>query len=249
MEGACPFEDYPTHIRFLRGNMNRGHDNFVVFHGPEGAGKTTDAMNFALDLNPDFDIRRDVIRSHEQMLRLVIRRADQNPKDSANEVVLVDEGADLFLNRDWNTIENKEGTKVLRKARILRGTWLVNIPDFEGLDPWIREHRCWQRIYQPSDFDADGYVHTEGKVLWRTERFDYNEQRVMHRWTDVYDLDCPSLDLHPKWLGYEADKRGDLKAHAERLLVRLADPKRTARLGHVRRPKGQRAANTPPTTT
>lgn len=252
MDYNAPFHDYPTHIRFLKGNMKRGHDNFVVCHGPEGAGKSTDLLNIAIDLDPDFDIRKNVIRSMPDLLRLIVRRADQDPKESAQEVVYIDEGGDIFLNRDWNTVESKEGTKIVRKVRILQGTWLVNIPDFEGLDPWIREHRCWQRIYQPADFDADGYVHTPGKVLWRTERFDYNEQRVVHRWTDVYDYDAPSLDGHPMWRGYEADKRLDVRDHAQRLLDRISDPSHLRRRGIGLAPKKTRKPQrpaTPPTTT
>lgn len=227
----CPFSDYEGHIRFLKGNMRRRHDNFLVVHGPEGAGKTTVADNIALDLKPDFDLRRDVIRSMEDLLRLVIRRADMPPEESSAEVVVVDEGADIFHNRDWNTVENKEYTKLGRKTRILAGTWIVNIPDFEGLDPWIREHRCWQRIYQPIDFDSDGFVHTEAKVLWRNEWFDYTEQRVVHRWQDVYDLDVPSLDGHPQWKGYESDKRRDIKEHATRFMARINQPAHLRRLG------------------
>lgn len=250
MESNCPFQDYPGHIRFLKGNQKRGMDNFIVVHGPVGAGKNTIAGNLALDLKEDFDIRRDIVHTHDDLLRLIVRRADMNPEESAREVTIINEGADIFFSREWNTIENKEGTKLQRKTRILGGTMIITIPDFEGLDPYIRESRCWQRIYQPLDFDADGFVHTPAKVLWRTERFDYNDQRVTHRWTDVYDLNVPSLDDHPQWRGYEHDKRMDVKATAQKMMERINDPaRRGRRLGQGRRGRRNKSANTPPTTT
>lgn len=258
-QNDCPFQNYAAHIRFLRGNSARGHANFLVVHGPSGAGKNTIAGNIALDLKPDFDIRHDIIHTQDDLLRNLVRCADMPREEAQTQVRIINEGADMFLNRDWNTVENKEGTKIQRKVRILGGTTIICLPDFEGLDPYLREYWCWQRIYQPLDFDADGFKHTPAKVLWRNEWFDYREQRVMHRWTDVYDLNVPSLDKHPQWLGYEQDKRSDIKSHATRMLARINEPAHLRRKGlpaPAKTPKARRsvakangATVVPPTTT
>jgi hypothetical protein len=137
------------------------------------------------------------------------------------DVFLVDEGANVFYNRDWNTVESKELTRIQRQARILRATWLIAMPDFDGLDPYLRNHRTFTRIYAEPAFDGDGMVPGPARVLWRQEWFDYSEQRVVHRWEDVYSLEVPSLDGHPLWEGYERLKKQKVWQQAKDLQKRL----------------------------
>jgi len=214
MAEGCPFQDYQSQVRFLKGNMKRRKDNFTVAHGPEGVGKSTVLMNLAMDLQPDFDPVRNAIFGVDDLLTAIL-----NGKEG--DVFLVDEGANVFYNRDWNTVENKELTRIQRQARILRATWLIAMPDYDGLDPYLRNHRTFTRIYCEPHFDSDGMVPGAARVLWRQEWFDYGEQRVVHRWQDVYDLEVPSLDDHPLWQSYERLKRQKVHDQARDLQKRL----------------------------
>lgn len=242
-EGA-PFHDYETQLQFMRGNLKRRKDNFAVAHGPEGVGKSTILMNIAMDLDPHFEPIERVIFTVEDLLLAII-----NGKEGG--VLLVDEGANLFYNRDWNTVEQKELTRIQRQARILRSQWLIAMPDYEALDPYLRNHRTFTRFYCPPYFDAEGMTPGPAKVLWRKERFDYEAQAVTHRWTDVYDLEVPSIDEHPMWRGYESLKRRKVVNQAQALLDRLrAGPKKA---GRPKKSKGKSGVGetepkTPPTT-
>lgn len=250
MDLDVPFHDYATHLRFLRGNLQRKRDNWLGIEGAEGAGKTTIGMNLALDLKPDFSVKADAIFTVPQLL-------DVLAAERKGQLYFLDEAANIFYNRDWSTWESKELTKLGRQMRIMRSTWVVIMPDFDGLDPYIREKRIRTRIYQPPYYDGDGMTNGPGKVLWKTERFDYSEQRVVHRWVDVYDLEVHPLDGHPEWASYESRKERNFQAlvgsmqkrmAAERLREARRDQRDEAKPARPGRRK-KASARLPPTTT
>jgi hypothetical protein len=263
----CPFNDYNGHRRFLRGNMARGKDNFLAFEGPEGVGKSTGATGLARDLNPKFSLRYDIIRSNEDFMDRIrkeamedldLRKQGIDPKTHpsvALRVRMADEGTDIFLNRDWATVEAKEQLKLGRKTRILRGSWIVNTPDIENLDPWIRGSRLRQRVLYMPVYDEDGMSVGPAQFLWLQEWFDYNEQRRVRRWQSVYDYEAPGLDNDPDWFGYEQDKVQDILDHVDRATRRMNTPQQLRRRGLPvpPKPRGKRKAEssqeTSPTTT
>jgi hypothetical protein len=223
--------------------MDRGRDNFLVFEGPEGVGKTTGSGNLARDLNPAFSFRYDIIRSVDDLLDRLLKETGEdlelrsqgiNPRTHPSvqrRVRMADEAADIFLNRDWATVESKELLKIGRKTRILRGTWICNTPDLDNLDPWIRNSRVRTRFFYNPFFDADGMTVGPAQVLWKTERFDYSEQRRTTYWTDIYDYVSPGLDADPEWFNYESDKVRDIQDHVHRLRARMMEPKQLRRRG------------------
>lgn len=214
VDAEVPFSDYPGMLRFMRGNLLRKRDNWLGIEGPEGSGKTTVGMNIALDLKPDFSVARDAIFTVAQLL-------DVLAEGRKGELYFLDEAANIFYNRDWSTWESKELTKLGRQMRIMRSTWIILMPDFDGLDPYIREKRIRTRIYQPPYYDGDGMTNGPAKVLWKTERFDYTEQRVTHRWVDLWDLPVHPLDGHPEWDSYEARKEGNFQTQVKAMRQRL----------------------------
>ena len=247
MDLDTPFTDYPGTLRFMSGNLARKRDNWVGIEGPEGAGKTTIGMNLALDLKPDFSVARDAIFTVSQLL-------DVLAEERKGELYFLDEAANIFYNRDWSTWESKELTKLGRQMRIMRSTWIVIMPDFDGLDPYIREKRIRTRIYQPPYYDADGMTNGPAKVLWKTERFDYTDQRVAHRWVDLYDLPVHSLDGHPEWTAYEARKEGNFQNLVQSMKKRMKaeaqrDQRREEREAGKPKPKRKQRPSVPPTTT
>lgn len=279
MEGTAPFEDYPSLIRFLTGNMRRKKDNTIGVHGPEGVGKSTIAMNIALDLDPFFDPARDAIFTVEEYLRHVIEQSDPakprgwsyltclQHRDVRLEqegpcphcgvalvrrmrVRVVDEAVNLIYARNFNTVENKGLAQITMQDRILRSTTIYCIPQFPSFDPYFRD-RFNLRIYAPPSYDADGMKPDTSRVLWRSERFDYVEQEVRYSWEDVFDLEVHSLDGHPTWDSYEARKIGGVHNDARALLARLTDKAKSPNDKAPRVPKGRRARGrpSPPTTT
>jgi len=243
-------------VRFLQGNLKRRRDNWIAIEGPEGAGKTTDGMNLALDLKPTFSVEHDAIFTVNHLL-------DVLAQGRKGELYFLDEGANIFYNRDWNTWESKELTKLGRQMRIMRSTWIVIMPDFSGLDPYVRDKRIRLRIFQPPYFDADGMTNGPAKVLWRSaERFDYTEQEVQSRWVDVFDMGTPgqgeaagpvpSLEGHPEWKAYEARKEVNFQGLVSSMKDRMAREARREekRLADAPRPKPRgKDRHAPPTTT
>lgn len=212
----CPFQDWTGHRRFMLGTLRRGRDVWVGFEGPEGSGKTTNAANMALDLAPDFDLDRDAIFTVDQLLETLAQGRKR-------QVYFLDEAANIFYNRDWNTWESKELTRIGRQMRIMESLWLVIMPDLDSLDPYLREERLLMRCYQPPYYDTDGITNGPAKVMFREERFDYKEQRRVKRWVDIYDYECASLDDTQQWPDYQKRKEANFADLVQRARQRRRD--------------------------
>lgn len=211
-----PFHDWPTQRRFMLGTLRRGRDCWTGFEGPEGSGKTTNAANVALDLQPDFDLETQAIFTVDHLLEAL----DAGKK---RQIYFLDEAANIFYNRDWNTWESKELTRIGRQMRIMESTWLVIMPDLDSLDPYLREERLLIRCYQPPYYDADGISNGPAKMMFRTEYFNYKEQRRVKRWFDAYDYECDSLDDDPSWPKYAERKEQNFAELVKRARKRRRD--------------------------
>lgn len=247
----CPFDDYAGLVKFLLGNMRRKKDNFLVSEGPEGSGKSTTTGNLAIDLcqaqGRTFDVERDTIFTLDQLLEVLAIGEEGRVYD-------LDEAINIFHNQDWSTWEAKALSKIIRQMRIMRATWICNVPDFEGLHPYLRDYRTRIRLYHEPVWHDDGMGNGPSKMLWRQERFDYEEQRVVHRWQDVGDIEVPALDGVAAWSPYEARKRrnfSDLVADM-RKRVREEDAKAQRREAKAAKATGgsaKRGRQAPPLTT
>lgn len=247
----CPFDNYPGMRRFLLGNMARKKDTFLVSEGPEGSGKSTTTGNICRDLEPNFSITKNTIFTLDELLGVMDECLE-------GQVYDLDEAINIFHNQDWATWELKALTKIIRQMRIMRCTWVANVPDFEGLHPYLRDYRVRMRLYHEPVWDLDGMGNGPAKVLWRQERFDYDEQRVVHRWQDVFDLPVESLDLDPEWKPYEAKKRANFKRLVADMTQRKGREEATERRRGERELKavivkldgvGKKARQQPPPTT
>lgn len=186
-------------LKFLLGNMARGKDNFLANTGPEGSGKTTTSGNLVLRMAPDFDVERDTIMDMDHLLDVLY-------EGKKGRVYLLDEAINIFHNQDWSTWEAKSITKIVRQMRIMKSTWIVNVPDFTGLHPYLRDYRVRVWLYHEPVFESDGMSNGPAKLLWRNEWFSYREQAVVSRWLDVGDIEADSLDDDPSWAPYEGKK-------------------------------------------
>lgn len=203
----------PGLIRFLKGNMARGKDQMLISEGPEGAGKSTTTDNIARHLDASFNLRTDPIMNMDQLLD-VLHRAEEG------RLYVLDEAVNIFHNQDWATWEAKSLSKILRQMRIMRSTWFLNCPDFQGLHPYIRDYRSRIRLYHRPVFDPDGMSNGPPQVLWKTERFDYKENEVKGRWRYLFDLETDCLDADPQWAGYEERKRVNFRELVEEMMQR-----------------------------
>lgn len=243
---GCPFSDPAGMIRFLKGNVRRRKDWLTVSHGPEGSGKSTTTGQVIRRLDPSFDMHDDTIFDTRHLL-------DEMVDARKGQVRNIDEAINIFHNQDWATWKAKALSKIIRQMRIMRSTWFLNVPDYEGLHPYLRDYRVRLRYYHRPVFDADGMGNHDPIVLWKDERFDYKEQRVTDRWVDLeMEMQIDSLDDDPRHAEYEQKKEDNfiqlvqdmidrLNIEDERLEADLAKAKKAAR-------KAKRSVS-PPTTT
>ena len=247
-----PFHDWPTQKRFILGTVRRGRDCWAGFEGPEGSGKTTNAATVALDVSPGFDLEKHAIFNVDQLLEALDRGLKR-------QIYFLDEAANIFYNRDWNTWESKELTRIGRQMRIMESFWCVIMPDLVALDPYLREERLLMRNYQPPYYDADGMTNGPSKMMFRTERFDYSENARVKRWMDVYDYESHDLSGYPGWSGYNDRKEANFRELVKAARRRRDDEaKKEARKAAKdagtpaparKRGKARRTRASPPTTT
>lgn len=238
----APFQDGPGILRFLQGTMRRKRDFMVCSEGPEGAGKSTTTGNLCRALNPDFNVVQDTIMDLDHLLQVLA-------EGRRDWVYDLDEAINIFHNQDWATWEAKHLSRIIRQMRIMRCVWVLNVPDFEGLHPYLRDYRIRLRLYHQPVYDADGMGNEPPHVLWKSEWFSYKQQRVVHRWSDLFELEVDSLDDDPDWKGYEDKKEANFHRLVDEMRKRrVLELAKASRKGKPGRPKKADQVN-PPTTT
>lgn len=236
LEYGAPFDDYDGMLRYIRGNMARKKDNVIVSEGPPGVGKSTTTGNLIKDLNPAFNVRTHTIFTVEELLEALAA-------DEEGVVYDLDEAINIFHNQDWSTWIAKALTKLLRQMRIKRCTWVLNVPDFEGLHPYLRDHRAQIRFYHPPFHEADGLGNGPSQVLWRNIWFDYSESRQKTRWVHLFDMKSHNLDDDPFWSDYEEKKRASFRDQVQAMRRRMKEEAKQAakRTAKATKPKKSKA--------
>src|SRR5688572_22367474 len=172
----------------------------VACEGAEGSGKSTTSGNLARAIMPGFNMRRDTIKDMDHLFQVLYEA-------KKGQLYVLDEAVNILHNQDWSTWEAKGLSKLIRQMRVMESVWICNIPDFEGLHPYVRGNRIQIRIYHQPVYDQDGMGNGPSQVLWKHRYWSNKEQREVMRWNQVIEeLHVPSLDALPEWKGYEEDK-------------------------------------------
>lgn len=198
--------------------MQRGKDTMACSHGGEGTGKSTTTDNICMALAKRHGYTytdENRIFGMDDLLKVLA-------KGKKRQIYNLDEAINVFHNQDWATWEAKALTKVVRQMRIMSCTWFLNVPDFEGLHPYLRDYRIPLRFYHPPHWEANGLGNGPSRMLWKHERFDYKQQRVIHRWEDVGSFHAHNLDDDPNRQDYEQQKVDNFN----RLIKDMADRRR-----------------------
>lgn len=200
MDFTPPFSTGDGMVRFIRGTLRLKKDTMIACEGGEGTGKSTTAGNLAKAVKPDFNMRRDIIKDIDHLLEVLFEAKKR-------QLYVLDEAVNIFHNQDWATWEAKGLSKLLRQMRVMESVWICNIPDFEGLHPYVRHNRIQMRLYHPPVFTPDGMTNGPSQVLWKHRYWSNKEQREVTRWNQIIEeFHVPSLDSLPEWQGYEEDK-------------------------------------------
>lgn len=196
---TIPVSTFLGIVHFLVGQVMRGKDAMLACHGGEGTGKSTTAKNLVRALEKKLGVKAVVIFNLHQLLEVM---ASGNKR----QIYILDEAINIFHNQDWSTWQAKLLTKILRQMRIMECIWILNVPDFEGLHPYLRDFRCIMRLYHPPEWQEDGLGNGPAKLLTKQERFNYKDGAVETRWHDAGDIHSVCMDDDPEWKPYEQDK-------------------------------------------
>lgn len=239
---AVPVEDAEGVIHLLHGQVLRGKDFMAAVHGPEGGGKSTTSKNLARGLEAKLGVKPIIIFNLRQLLQVLLRC-------KKGQIYILDEAINIFHNQDWSTWQAKALTKIIRQMRIMKSIWILCVPDWEGLHPYLRDYRIPMRLYHPPMWEPTGLGNGPAKILWRQERLDYNTGKVEYRWHDAGDWHSWCLDDDPDHQAYEEDKVANFKELVQEMIDRqeAEDAKAKPKAKGKRRKATNRPA--PPTTT
>lgn len=239
---AVPVEDAEGVVKLLVGQVRRKKDFMAVVHGSEGGGKTTTSKNLARGLEAELGQKPVIIFRIPELLQAML-------SVRTGQIYILDEAINIFHNQDWSTWQAKALTKIIRQMRIMRSIWILNVPDWEGLHPYLRDYRVPMRLYHPPVWEADGLSNGPAKILWRQERLDYMTGKVEYRWHDAGDWHSWNLDDDPTHQAYEQSKVDNFKELVQEMIDRqeAEDAKQKPKRKAGKRTATNRPA--PPTTT
>lgn len=128
-------EKMKVNIELLRKVMVRNDLDFILACvGFERVGKSTLSMWLAYLFDPNFDVKKQVVFTIEDLYRAVYTL----PKHSC---IVCDEMVAIAMNREAMTSKSRELVKLLAVCGERNMFIILNIPSFELLDPYLRKHR------------------------------------------------------------------------------------------------------------
>ncbi len=210
----APIEDWDGLFDLCEGQVRRKKDIMIASHGGEGTGKSTTAKHLARELEERLGVKVVIIFRLRQLIQVMLGF-------KKGQIYILDEAINIFHNQDWSTWKAKLLTKIIRQMRIMRCIWILCVPDFEGLHPYLREVRIPIRLYHKPKWTRTGLDNMPATMLFKQERIDYNTGKVEYRWQDVGSLESYSLDDDPDWEDYEQDKVDNFMHHVQKFKERL----------------------------
>lgn len=136
----------------MKNNISEDYDNIVVVEGGEGSGKSSWTWQSCYRMNPDFDFSKQLTYTIEDLKDCL------NSGDDRHSVFWLDEAYDIANKRDWNTEKNKLFISLLVKMRSRGWTLYMDVPRFNDMDVYIRDHRARYKITcAPCEFEHSPY--------------------------------------------------------------------------------------------
>ena len=127
-------------IRDMKRNIAEDYDNLVVVEGIEGSGKSSWTWGACHLMNPDFDFERQLTYTIDDLKNRL------QGGDDRHSVFWLDEAYDIANKRDWNTEKNKIFVNLLVKMRSRGWSLFLDVPRFDDMDVYIRDHRARYKI-------------------------------------------------------------------------------------------------------
>lgn len=169
----------------MQKNVSADYDNIVIVEGGEGSGKSNWTWDCAHVLNPNFDFEKQLVYGIDALKKKLVFGDDKH------SIFWMDEAYDIANKRDWNTEKNKLFVSLLVKMRSRGWTLMMDVPRYDDMDVYIRDHRARYCITcAPCQFKHYGY----------RERgfFEAKKRDKLGRWRHIgyglYDPMPPEVD-------------------------------------------------------
>lgn len=166
-------------VRDMKDRVARHYDNFVVFVGGEGCGKSNGAWEVVHEFDPDNDPSVHLIYEIKEL------RQHLREDPSAGQIFWLDELYEMVNNRSWNDPDTKWFINLLVRGRSRGWTFVCCIPRMKDTDEYIRNHRFTHIITcEPQEFDHSqwlerGYAGIEKKTAHGLQHVGYMRYHEM----------------------------------------------------------------------
>lgn len=192
---------YRGWIRDMRELLHDDWDIPIVCTGMNGAGKSTFALNLAIDLDDDIE---DNLEKH--CFWYVVENVDRFKKIVATmppSVIILDEAGVDAGSRDSMTRTSREIVKLFTIAREFNHCVILNIPDIWDLDNYFRERRVQYKIWVDWLVGADGGRTRAKATIRRREKKEFMRSAY---WPGLLTIRFPDMPESIRTL-YKQKKR------------------------------------------
>lgn len=122
-------------VEFIQRRLHQTNNSFnCAIVGTTGSGKSYSSLSLAEQIDPNFDVNKNVLFKVEEFLRMINRK-----KLKRGSAIIFDEAGVALGSRNWQSIYNKAIGLVLQTCRS-RGYFIcLNVPSYKFLDVQARD--------------------------------------------------------------------------------------------------------------
>jgi len=125
-------------------------DWLTIVMGDEGGGKTTFSIKSALEVDPKFNLKNQMVYNLEEFAKTTLKFMGEKKEDVQKlRSIIWDEAVDSLFSRNYSSPIQKDLIRLYIKNRSLQHFTFINIPSPFYVDLYLRAHRakcmayCW----------------------------------------------------------------------------------------------------------
>jgi len=160
-------------VRWIKKRIRNNLNLNALFTGPTGIGKSFNAIEVALELDPEFDVTKQVSFSFPGLMRIINQfnnKTDSNLHKKKYKVVIFDEAQTSTNRRDWQSKVNKFLNHLLSTYRHQNIITLFTSPYEDFLDS------AALKLFHVK-FECKGWSKKTMKSRMTPKLYQYNAQR------------------------------------------------------------------------
>ena len=163
----------PSWIRWIKKRIKNNLNLNALFTGPTGIGKSFNAIDIALQIDPEFDVTKQISFDFAGLMRIINQfnnKTDSNLHNKKFKVVIFDEAQTSTNRRDWQSKVNKFLNHLLSTYRHQNIITLFTSPYEDFLDS------AALKLFHVK-FECKGWNKKTKKSRMTPKIYQYNAQR------------------------------------------------------------------------